>query len=129
MIFKKNKILIARRKPNISNSGKWEFPGGKIKENESLKKAIIREIDEEFGMAVFPQEVIGNIEALLNKELEINLIGIYCIAENDIKYMKDHDKYRWCDFDDLKNFDLSAADVNLLSCYEKKIKAIAKGIV
>ena len=47
----KDKItcLLAKRStgdPNVL--GKWEFPGGKVKENESEMHAIEREIDEEF---------------------------------------------------------------------------------
>ena len=41
LITKNNKVLIAKRStgdPNVL--GKWEFPGGKVKENETPEEAI-----------------------------------------------------------------------------------------
>ena len=35
ILIKDDKILIARRKDTDSEGGKWEFPGGKIKEDET----------------------------------------------------------------------------------------------
>ena len=38
LITKNNKVLIAKRStenPNVL--GKWEFPGGKVKENETFR--------------------------------------------------------------------------------------------
>lgn len=46
------KILIAKRHEHLHQGGKWEFPGGKIEENESTKDALIREIKEEVGLEV-----------------------------------------------------------------------------
>ena len=45
LIEKDNKYLIARRSTGTKDVlGKWEFPGGKVEENESDKQAIEREI-------------------------------------------------------------------------------------
>ena len=49
LIEKDNKYLIAKRSTADSNVlGKWEFPGGKLKDNEFEMDAIEREIKEEF---------------------------------------------------------------------------------
>ena len=44
------KILICRRKEGLENEGKWEFPGGKLENNETLKECGIREIKEELEL-------------------------------------------------------------------------------
>ena len=45
LIEKDGKYLIARRSTGDENVfGKWEFPGGKVKENETDERAIEREI-------------------------------------------------------------------------------------
>ena len=40
----KNEILCALRSPEMNLPNMWEFPGGKVEENESLSEAIKREI-------------------------------------------------------------------------------------
>ena len=49
LITKNNKVLIAKRSNVL---GKWEFPGGKVKENETPEEAIEREILEEFELKI-----------------------------------------------------------------------------
>src|SRR5690554_3429200 len=52
-IIKENdKILIAQRGSNKSNALKWEFPGGKIEENETPEESLIREIKEELNIDI-----------------------------------------------------------------------------
>lgn len=43
----KKEILCALRSPEMSTPNKWEFPGGKVEENEDFYSALEREIDEE----------------------------------------------------------------------------------
>jgi A/G-specific adenine glycosylase len=52
VVFKNNRVLITRRKPEGLLGGLWEFPGGKIKKNENAQAACIREIKEEVNLTV-----------------------------------------------------------------------------
>lgn len=45
-------VLIARRPDGVHQGGLWEFPGGKVEEDESLEAALIRELHEEVGITV-----------------------------------------------------------------------------
>jgi A/G-specific adenine glycosylase len=47
VIFKKDKMLIAQRKPDGLLGGLWEFPGGKVKRKEAVESACLREVKEE----------------------------------------------------------------------------------
>ena len=61
LIEKDDQVLIAKRStgdPNVM--GKWEFPGGKVKPDENEKKAIEREINEEFELTIKANEFITN---------------------------------------------------------------------
>jgi 8-oxo-dGTP diphosphatase len=40
-------ILAAQRSSTMSLPGMWEFPGGKIEQDESPKEALLRELKEE----------------------------------------------------------------------------------
>jgi len=46
------RILMQRRRENAVHGGLWEFPGGKVENGESPEAAIVREIDEELGIAL-----------------------------------------------------------------------------
>ncbi len=52
IVRKNGKLLITKRKPDGLLGGLWEFPGGKLKNNEVPKAACIREIKEETGLTV-----------------------------------------------------------------------------
>ena len=44
--------LIQQRLPDRPCAGQWEFPGGKMEHGESAETALIRELEEELGIAV-----------------------------------------------------------------------------
>ena len=52
VLSKDNKILLARRNSETKHAGKWEFPGGKMEQGESVEQCLIREIKEELGIAI-----------------------------------------------------------------------------
>jgi 8-oxo-dGTP diphosphatase len=52
IIERDNKILMSQRLPHQSYPGQWEFPGGKIEENELPLAALKRELHEELGIEV-----------------------------------------------------------------------------
>lgn len=47
-----NRVLLGRRTHPDRYFGKWEFPGGKIRADESAAEALRRELREEVGISV-----------------------------------------------------------------------------
>lgn len=52
IIWKGQKVLIAKRPEQGLLGGLWEFPGGKIRQDETASEAVLREIREELDILV-----------------------------------------------------------------------------
>jgi len=46
------RVLMQRRSLASAHGGLWEFPGGKVEAGESPESALLREIEEELGIAL-----------------------------------------------------------------------------
>lgn len=63
LIKKGNKILLIKRGGKTFN-GFWAGVGGRIKKNETIKEAIIREVKEELGVKFIIIDELGFFEFL-----------------------------------------------------------------
>ncbi|HWT13786.1 MAG TPA: (deoxy)nucleoside triphosphate pyrophosphohydrolase [Allosphingosinicella sp.] len=45
------RVLLQERAPGRAMAGLWEFPGGKVEPGETPEAALIRELEEELGIA------------------------------------------------------------------------------
>lgn len=52
LLVRDGKLLVAERPEGKPYSGYWEFPGGKVEDNEDVEQAIKRELQEELGIDV-----------------------------------------------------------------------------
>ena len=60
IVIKDGSVLVGKRQPGGSLSGKWEFPGGKNRYGESLADTLAREYQEELGVQiVFEREILS----------------------------------------------------------------------
>ncbi|MCG8338229.1 MAG: A/G-specific adenine glycosylase [Proteobacteria bacterium] len=62
VVIKDKKLLITRRAEKGLLGGLWEFPGGKLENNEEPNKACIREIKEETGLDVTTVEHLATVK-------------------------------------------------------------------
>lgn len=113
LIEKENKYLIARRSTGDERVlGKWEFPGGKVKENEDEMLAIEREIMEEFELNIKSIKYLtNNIYKYPNKIVNLKLYE--CKYINGTFKLHDHSEYKFVDKNELLNYDLCDADIKL----------------
>jgi 8-oxo-dGTP diphosphatase len=58
LIDGKNRLLLAQRPEGKSMSGLWEFPGGKVHENETPEEALARELREELGLIIELEDLL-----------------------------------------------------------------------
>jgi len=52
LVDQDGRVLVQQRPPGKQMAGLWEFPGGKIDGGETPEAALIRELNEELGIAV-----------------------------------------------------------------------------
>ncbi|MCA9626006.1 MAG: NUDIX domain-containing protein, partial [Myxococcales bacterium] len=62
-IVEAGRCLVARRSATMSSPHAWEFPGGKVEAGESPTEALVRELDEELGVTVKVDQLLGVGEA------------------------------------------------------------------
>jgi 8-oxo-dGTP diphosphatase len=88
LIYSDAGLLLTQRKDN----GKWEFPGGKLRTNETINSGIVREIKEELGISVSSGAIIGEIECQ-----DYQLIFIECQYKNPqcSISLNDHMDLKW----------------------------------
>ena len=113
LIEKENKVLIAKRStgdPNVL--GKWEFPGGKVKEKEDEKDAIEREIKEEFELDIKAREfIINNVCEYPTKTVDLRLYS--CDYISGEFHLHDHSEYVWVNKKEILDYELCPADIPL----------------
>jgi len=61
VLFQRGKVYIQQRGEKGLMAGLWEFPGGKIEEDESPEDCILREIREELGLEMEIEEKMTTI--------------------------------------------------------------------
>jgi len=61
IIERGDKILAARRGAAQSQTGLWEFPGGKLNEGETASSALVRELKEELGIEVVTKTPLTSV--------------------------------------------------------------------
>ena len=110
VIYKDNKILLCRRKPGKFLEGYWEFPGGKVEDDETNEDSLIRELQEELEMVVEVESFFATSEHHYEK-FSIELIAYKCIYKTSNFKLTDHDKYEWVKPNDLLNWKLAPADI------------------
>lgn len=121
LIENDNKVLLARRSTgDINVLGKWEFPGGKVEQDENEFDAIEREIKEEFELTIKAKEfLINNVCEYPTKVIDLKLYK--CDYVSGEFNLHDHSEYKWVDKEELLEYDLAPADIPLAE-FVKKVK-------
>ena len=118
IIHRNEKILIARRKPGMDLEGLWEFPGGKMEQNETPEACLIREIREELGIDI---KVLDHIMDSLFQYPGKSI----CLLVFNAEYLDgqivliDHDKVEWIGLNELNVFEFAPADKAIVDKLQK----------
>ena len=114
VIKKDNQIFATQRGYGDFKDG-WEFPGGKIEENESPRDAVSREIGEELGVSIGVGDRIYVIEYDY-PDFHLTMHCYWCkLLSKEVKLLE-HEAAKWLPVDEnlLGAVDWLPADLDVI---------------
>jgi 8-oxo-dGTP diphosphatase len=117
-----NEILVVQRGEATDHPFKWEFPGGKLKPDESADECIIREVMEELTMEIV---ICGKLPQVGHDygHKKITLIPFICDTLDEMPFLTEHIAYKWVTEKELLTVDFSEADVFAAKSYLERMEA------
>jgi 8-oxo-dGTP diphosphatase len=127
IITDKGRVLLARRAPGENLSGRWEFPGGKMEEGESLEECIRREIHEELGLEVVVSEVFART-TYHGDPGPFEIIALRAEVTAGCLRLTVHDRAEWVSIQGLLAYNLAPADIYIArKLQEAEVEGIRTG--
>jgi len=115
LILQNNKLLICQRPKFKDHPLKWEFPGGKIKKNETSEDALIREINEELSINIFNYNELISYSFNYSDLGKAVFINFYLIKNFEGKILnKFHNQLKWIEIKDIREYDFLEGDIKII---------------
>lgn len=111
--------LACRRSGNHELAGKWEFPGGKVEDNETDEIALTREIFEELGIEVIVEEFIT--KSSIPRGLgQIDMSTYFArLKTGRPSQSTDHDQLVWFTSKELSDLDWAQLDIPVVQAIQR----------
>lgn len=108
-----NEVLLALRPLDKHQGGLWEFPGGKVEQDEPVKTALARELLEELNLHVL------HAEPLLVTEHDYGdkrvKLDVYVVRDFDGEaHGREGQLIRWCPISEIGMLEFPAANVPIV---------------
>ena len=118
IILIENKILVVQRSDKMKLPLKWEFPGGKLEENETEIDCVKREIKEEINIDI---EVVKKLSSSIYDygAFKINLIPFIAKYIHGEIRLAEHKDYKLLEKVELLSLDWAEADLPIVEEFLK----------
>ena len=113
LVWRAGRLLVTRRPPGVHLAGLWEFPGGKLRTDESPEACAERELVEEVGVVARARARRSSIEWTY-PERRITLHPIDCEWVEGDGSPREVAEVRWIDLGELATLDFPPANAELV---------------
>lgn len=110
LIFRKAKVLAAKRSHDMSQGGFWEFAGGKLESGESPQNCLKREIMEELNIQISVLMEMNPHEFSYSIHKTILLMPFLCRWKSGDIWLAEHEQVRWLEYHELQDLNWAPAD-------------------
>lgn len=115
LVFRKGRLLIARRPAGGHLAGLWEFPGGKREPGESFTQCLKRELLEELGVHVRAGELVEAIEHRYpGKTVRLQFFACETTDPEEEPSAREGQEIAWVGREELDAYEFPEADARLL---------------
>ena len=119
VVIHEGRVLLTRRMEGQHLAGMWEFPGGKLEEDEAPEAAVVRECREECGIEVEVGEILDVTHHRYPEKAVLLLFYRCALRRGEVRHLQVAD-HAWVAPRDLESYPLPPADEGVVS----RIKAL-----
>jgi len=114
IINNKNQILISKRSAEQHQGNLWEFPGGKVEENEIPEDALYRELKEELGIHI--QSAVSFMKLFHQYQDKKVCLDVFEVRRwTGEAQGLENQPIQWIERSELKNYEFPSANADILS--------------
>ncbi len=107
-------IFIAKRPDDKHQGGLWEFPGGKLEQNETREQGLARELEEELGITVEHCSPLIRFQYdYPDKSVHLDVWRVDAYAGG--AHGREGQETRWVCVDELDNYEFPAANKPIIT--------------
>ena len=118
LVWRRGKLLVTRRPPDVMLGGLWEFPGGKRHDGEALEATVRRELLEETGLEVTVTAPFVTARHAYS-HFKVTLHAFHCSSPSGRVRLSGADAFRWVRVAGIRRFPFPTGSLKIIRELEK----------
>jgi 8-oxo-dGTP diphosphatase len=128
VIISKGKVLLLKQ-----SNGHWDLPGGKLDNKENIVDGLIREVEEETGIKVWPMKYLVSKTRRVKNNQDLLIVTFLCstikpVKKKHIQLSAEHHKFTFVDIPKALGLDLRNRHKEAIKAAEKYLSELAEAV-